>query len=334
MSDGGPGPTERRETYAVPQPTRGLVRKILLATVLGVLVFAALSLWGDIGALRDNMRAFDWTAMAVALALATGNYVLRFVRWHYYLGVIGERVPLALSGVVFVAGFVMSITPGKIGEVLKSVLLFEARGTSIAKTAPIVVAERLTDLVALVILVAVGSLSFDEGWPIAIGGGAVVAALLAATAFRPLGEALLVLAGRTPGVKRIAPRLREAYESLRTLTRPGPLAVATVLSVLSWGLECVSLYVLVLGFPGVALSMVASVFAYSAPTIVGALAMLPGGLGVTEAGMTGVLLSLGGDAMTPATATAITMLVRLATLWWAVVLGVLALGAFRRGIVR
>jgi glycosyltransferase 2 family protein len=67
---------------------------------------------------------------------------------------------------------------------------------------------------------------------------------------------------------------------------------------------------------------------------VGALAMMPGGLGVTEAGMTGLLQSIGGPAMTPSIATGITMLVRIATLWWAVVLGILALGLHRRAEAR
>jgi uncharacterized protein (TIRG00374 family) len=57
--------------------------------------------------------------------------------------------------------------------------------------------------------------------------------------------------------------------------------------------------------------------------------MLPGGLGVTEAGMTGLLQTLGGPAMTKEVATAATILVRLATLWFAVAIGLVALGIFR-----
>jgi uncharacterized protein (TIRG00374 family) len=74
----------------------------------------------------------------------------------------------------------------------------------------------------------------------------------------------------------------------------------------------------------------ASVFAYAAPTIVGALAMLPGGVGLTEMGMTGALLEVGGAAVTRSSAGAITVLIRLATLWWAVLLGLVAFWCFRR----
>jgi uncharacterized membrane protein YbhN (UPF0104 family) len=50
---------------------------------------------------------------------------------------------------------------------------------------------------------------------------------------------------------------------------------------------------------------------------------------VTEAGMTGLLQSLGGSNMTKEVATAATILVRLATLWFAVAIGMVALTIFR-----
>jgi uncharacterized membrane protein YbhN (UPF0104 family) len=309
----------------------GLGRKAVAATLLGILVFAGMLFYGDVQRLRANLTAFRWSTFALGLALATLNYGLRFARWEYYLRRIGVAVPLPESARVFVAGFVMSISPGKVGEVLKSLLLHEARGVSIAKTAPIVVAERLTDLLALVLLAALGSLALERGPTIAIAGGLVAIGLWAACAFRPIGELALRLCERLPVLGRLSPRLREAYESLHVLVGPGPLSAATALATVSWSLECVTLLVVAEGF-GVHLDFLQSAFAYSVPTIVGALAMMPGGLGVTEASMAGVLATVGGRAMTTSVATATTMLVRIATLWWAVVLGFLALALHRRAL--
>ncbi len=219
----------------------------------------------------------------------------------------------------------MSVTPGKLGEVFKSVLLFEARGIPVARTAPIVIAERLTDLVALVLLTALGSLAFAGGWVIAGGGAALVAVIWAALVWRRFGEGCLSLAARVPLIRRVEPKLREAYESLRTLVEPAPLLAATSLAIVSWSLEWVSLVVIASGFEGISIGWLEAAFAYGAPTIVGAVALLPGGLGVTEAGMTGVLEGFGGPEMTTSVAIGITLLVRIATLWWAVVLGGLAL---------
>ncbi len=312
------------------QATSGLVRKVVIGTLLGGLVFVALGVYGDIQTLRESFWQLDWRYFIAALALATGNYALRYLRWQYYLIRIDVRVPHRQSLLVFLSGFVMSVTPGKLGEVFKSLLLYESHGTSIAKTAPVVFAERLTDLIALVILTALGSLSFERGVPIAVAGGALAGFALLASAWRPLGELLLRIAGRLPVVGRIEPKLREAYESLFVLTRPAPLAAATSLATVSWALECVALYLILSALPGGGLPFDASLFAYSASTIAGALAMMPGGLGVTEAGMTGAIETLSHGAIGASAATAATMLTRLATLWWAVAVGGVALAVLRR----
>lgn len=333
MSDAAPEAAEAPDAPAAPR----LGRQVVIATLIGVLVVAGMSIYGDARSLLANLQRYDWTFFLYGLALATANYAVRWVRWEYYLARLDVRgVPKMESARIFTAGFVMSITPGKVGEVFKSLLLHESRGVSIARTAPIVVAERLTDLLALVVLAAIGSLALDEGGWVAAGGGALVLGVWAVCAWRPLGELCLRLAARLPVVSKLVPRLREAYDALRLLVAPAPFAVATAMSVVSWFLECVSLWLIARGFPlgdGQApIGWLESTFAYSVPTIAGAVAMMPGGLGVTEAGMTGVLERLAGMGTTVATAT--TLLVRFATLWWAVLLGLGALAWHRRVMAR
>jgi uncharacterized protein (TIRG00374 family) len=309
--------------------SQGLVRKVVIAALFGGLVFAGLALYGDVAKLRDAARGFAPGAIALGFALAACNYGLRIARWHYYLQCIGVSVPLGESATVFLSGFVMSVTPGKVGEVFKSLLLYESQRVSIARTAPIIIAERLTDLIALVLLTAVGSLAFEHGTAVAAAGAVLVSGMVAVFAYRPLGEAILRMGERIGPIAKIAHKLHEAYESLLTMLRPTPLLFGTGLGVMAWGLECAALYVIVHGFPGLTLTWDAAVFAYAASTIVGALAMLPGGLGVTEAGMTGLLQTLGGASMTKEVATAATILVRIATLWFAVAIGMVALALFR-----
>ncbi|HKU41484.1 MAG TPA: lysylphosphatidylglycerol synthase transmembrane domain-containing protein [Polyangiales bacterium] len=332
------GPVLSGPTAANPQDAasmaRGLSRKVMLAALFGGLVFAALALYGDVQQLRRAAMSFEPAAVALGFSLAAGNYVLRVCRWQYYLRCLGVVVPLFESSVVFLAGFVMSVTPGKVGEVFKSLLLYERRGVSMVRTAPIVIAERLTDLIALVLLTAVGSLAFENGVAIAAAGAVLVAGMVAVFAYRPLGEFCIGLFERIPAFSRIAHKVHEAYASLLTMLRPGPLLVGTLIALGAWGLECGTMYSIVRGFPKVALPWDAAVFAYSASTIVGALAMLPGGLGVTEAGMTGLLQALGGPAMTRAVATAATMLTRLATLWFAVAIGWVAFAIYRASMRR
>lgn len=321
----------------VAQPsdaTRGWVRNVLVASLLGAVVFAGLAAFADLEALSSALAVYPLGWLAAAFALAAGNYALRIVRWELYLRALDVRVPLGESSLVFLSGFLMSVTPGKVGEVFKSLLLFQSRGVPIAKTAPVVIAERLTDVAALVLLIALGSLSFPDGIWIAAIGAAAVASLVTLVLWRRLAHGVLAWVGRTRLGARFAPRLELAYESLRVLSRPRLFAAATAVGVLAWGLECLSLHVILLGF-GDAPALLESTFAYSASTMIGAVAMLPGGLGLTEASMTGLLLALR-DGLPRTTASGATILTRLATLWFAVALGgaAFAFWRFRRSRTR
>src|SRR5437867_2030788 len=106
-------------------------RRLLLIVGLAIAVLAGFSIHADLAKTGDRLRAFAPGAVVAALGLAVGNYVIRFWRWQLYLrqvGVTRAEAPTRTSAMVFVAGFSMSVTPGKIGELLKSALLRDACG--------------------------------------------------------------------------------------------------------------------------------------------------------------------------------------------------------------
>ncbi|MDW8362922.1 MAG: lysylphosphatidylglycerol synthase transmembrane domain-containing protein [Myxococcales bacterium] len=321
-----------RPSAAGAVPLRRLVRGLVVATVLGALVFGGLALWADASQMMAALRRLPFGALVLAVALATVNYALRFVRWQYYLHLVEVRVPVGESLLAFLAAFVGGVTPGKLGETLKALMLYESRGAPIARTAPLVVSERLTDLVALVLLTAAGAGAVEGGWIYAAVGAVVAGLLLLVVLSRPLADAVLGWLERMPGLRRIGPRLREAHGALRDTMAPGPLLLGTFVATVAWAFEVESLRVLCRGL-GVQADVQLCALAYGASTLAGAVAMMPGGLGVTEAGMAGLLEVAG--RMDRAVASAATALCRLATLWWAVLLGLVAYLAFvRRGASR
>jgi len=177
------------------------------------------------------------------------------------------------------------VTPGKMGEVFKSFLLNEYRGVSISRTASAVVAERLLDLVALVFLVSLAGLRFPSGLFVAGLGAVLVLTIVMFCTVRSLGDFLLArLPARGP-LAQLVPRLREAYAALHELTRVGPFAVGAFYASAGWSLECLATWCVLHGFGEGAMSVAGASFGYAAGTLAGALAMLPGGLGVAELGM-------------------------------------------------
>lgn len=305
-------------------------RRVVLVSLLVVLVYGGIVLWGDVRRLSDVLSGFAWPSFALALALASANYAVRWIKWEYYLALLEIRgVPRVESAVVFLSAFVMSITPGKAGEVFKSALLASARGVPVATTAPIVIAERLTDLVALILIVALGGFWFPGGRPYAAAAGVLVAGVMLVVLSRRLAHFAIDLAARTAAGARVAPRLRDAYVSLRVVASPRALVIPTALSVVAWAFECVALWVILQGL-GVTAPLSVASFAYATATVAGAVAMLPGGVGGFEPVMLALLPQLSGGAVAGEVARAATILVRLATLWFAVGVGGVALAVFRR----
>jgi uncharacterized membrane protein YbhN (UPF0104 family) len=304
-------------------------KKILLVMLAGIALYAVWAVYSGVSTLAAVLASFDWLAFAGACALAFGNYVLRFFKWEFYLARLDIRgVGKLDSFLTFLSGFVLTVTPGKVGEVFKSLVLFETHAVPIATTAPIVIAERVTDLIGIIVLILAGSTVFPGGGLWAGIGSVLVLSVLVVISSRRISLAIVDFAARLPGpVGGIAPKLRHAFDSLTVLVHPRNLVVPALLSVVAWFLECLSLWVILRGF-GQDVSVALCTFFYATSTLAGAIIPVPGGLGVTEGALREQLQTLG-KVIAPV-ATASMMLVRFATLWFAVLVGFVALSLLKR----
>ncbi len=305
------------------------LRRILYAMLLGVVVYGAFAVWHGLDSLGGALARFHWWTFAAACSLALANYGVRWLKWEFYLSRLEIRGVRRIDSLLtFLSGFVLTVTPGKVGEVFKSVVLFETYGVPVARTAPIVVAERVTDVIGIIVLIVAGSAGLSGGLIWAALGATAVLMLLVVVGSRRLSLALIARIEKLPGVfRRIGPKLRDAYESLATLVRPSNLIVPAILSVGAWSLECTALWVILRGL-GEQTALGLATFFYATSTLAGALVPVPGGLGITETSLQGQMQAIG--HVSAAASTAAMILVRLATLWFAVLVGFIALSILRQ----
>ena len=306
---------------------KSLTRPMLVSVGLGILVVFVLSFTADAPKLLNVLSGFQWRYLPVILGLTLINYLLRFVKWNYYLKVIGIRdVPLRQSAVIFTAGLAMAITPGKVGELLKAYLLRYFRGVPIATAAPVVIAERMTDGIAMVLLALGGLLMYGIGWQILVpilGGMAVIVVVSQNQRFVRWA---LGLAKRIPFVASKLHHFEAAMESAYQLFRVRNLLIAVGIGLVSWGSETVAFYLVLtaLGLPPSLVLAVQAAVIIATSSLVGAASMLPGGLAAAEGSLAGLLLILG-VTHDPSVAAAATLLIRFATLWFGVVIGLIGL---------
>lgn len=294
-----------------------LHKKILLSIALAAIVYLAFIIYADYQKIILSFGRFNWWLMPILLILSLGNYFTRFLKWQYYLKLLKVSLKMPDSFAIFLSGLVMSVTPGKMGELLKSYLVKQVNNTPVSKTAPIVFAERITDFLALTLLSVLGAYYFNYGKIIAIIILGVILIGIIILTNRKTFEIIIHFALKINFLKKHVQKFQNIYDSSSTLLSVFPLISMTALSAFSWGLEGLGYFLVISNFNS-GFNLIWSLFSYSFATIVGAISMLPGGLGVTEGSLTFMSVQQG---LSQNDATAATFIIRVVTLWFAVLIG-------------
>lgn len=289
-------------------------------------VYLALSIYANINELLSAFGEFNWLMFPAVLILSLCNYVSRFFKWDYYTKVLDIKIERKLSFVMFLSSFIMAITPGKVGEVFKSYLLKEQNGTSISRSAPIVLAERITDFLSLILLSMIGALMFGYETKLIVITGVFFVVLIMLISSKKISYGLIGFFERFNFFSKFSHKIHTAYDSIYQMVRFKELIVTLVLSLVAWFFECMGFYIVINSFDIdslVHINIFAATFIYGFATIAGAVTMLPGGLGATEASIAFLLVSL--QNVSENVAVAGTLIIRVATLWFAVLVGIVSI---------
>ncbi|KPB51554.1 MULTISPECIES: lysylphosphatidylglycerol synthase transmembrane domain-containing protein [Pseudomonas syringae group] len=301
-------------------------RAVLLSVVGSALGYLGFSLWGGWQAVSEAAAKVGLLGIGAALLMSALNYGLRFGRWQLYLQVLGHPLAWRHSLSIYLAGFALTTTPGKAGEALRGVLL-KPLGVPYPHSFAAFFSERLSDLLAIVLLTLFGLSWYPQAQTIIVPGLILVLAVLLVLSQRPLLQRLRGLIPAASGTRRH--RLwRQVFDMLlaaRQCLRWDVLLTASWLSLIAWSAEALAFYWM-LGWLGAQIPLTFAVFTYALAMLAGAVSFMPGGLGSAEAVMVGLLIFKG---MPSADAVAATLLIRLATLWFAVAIGAAMLSRFK-----
>jgi uncharacterized protein (TIRG00374 family) len=289
------------------------LRNIGYPVILGVFVVISAVLYTDIDTVINTLSFVEPLIIIIVALIVFSAYLLRFVKWHYFLKVCDEDISIKISAYVFFSGLIMVITPAKGGEIWKSWLLESRTGTSKSKTVVIVFAERLTDIVALLFLSISIIYTVIDIW--------FIITVITIGVFLLYARNILInyvsglISDRAS--KNIQGSKQDVLDTTDELISPKVLSISMFLSILAWFLEGIGLWI-ILTTAGGDIGVLNSVSIFSTSSIVGALSFLPGGLGITE----GSMVSLLNIHMIPKDmATQSTILIRVLTLWFASIIG-------------
>lgn len=300
-----------------------LFPSLLFSVVLAVVIYGAMALFADGQAVWAAVIGLPWQLWLAILLLSLGNYLLRFWRWQIY---IGQKLPCSQHLPIYLAGFSLTTTPGKAGEAMRSLYLGQL-GVAHSRSLAALLVERILDLFAILLMALYGLFVLfadNQAARLAV----LISAAMIAFAFIIIQlpqEKLLQwrlikhLPRRVFGLVRSASAL---LEQARDLLRLRLLLLGLLIGLVSWGLEVYGLQLVMQSYQPELSHIALAVAVYGMGILLGSLSMSPGGLGASEFVMASLLVLAGFEL--PA-AIAITTICRLATLWFAVLVGLLSM---------
>ena len=304
--------------YLTPQRRRWLI----LLSAGGMLVYLGLALAVDASRIGAALTALGAGGILLVLGLSLFNYLLRYLRWAWYVQALGHRVPLLRHLGYYLGGFAFTVSPAKAGESVRSLYL-SLHGVPFTHSLAALFTERLLDALAMTALAAL-IIASQQDYRVAIAAAAAGFAAVTLLAGHGYVPALLRrLASRFGGrLQRLVLNLAALFESSARLLRARYLVPGLLLGLAAWGAEGYGLYLLAINL-GIEVTPWSGTGIYAVAVLAGVASFfMPGGIGGPEAVMTALLVAAGAPL---AAAFAVTVLCRLATLWFAVVIGILAL---------
>ncbi|MGI8907079.1 MAG: lysylphosphatidylglycerol synthase transmembrane domain-containing protein [Candidatus Sumerlaeaceae bacterium] len=311
-----------------------IIKRIVWFCVLVVLLYA---FWVIATNYRNNvatLRDFPWRRIPLILAAVTMNFLIRELKWTYFCRVAGIQAPRLGHFLIYFSGLSMTISPGRVGELIKPFMYKEYFGNKMRRTVPLVFCERVSDLLGMIIVAALTIAMYMHGAARAghshgtmtrlIYGFLVLSfiftiILLYVARHRRLVYRLIRWMTRHEKLRRTGKKIQTLYFSTYPLLTVKNLAFTTLLAAISWSFECVALMMILHGTNATAVTLGESAFVFCMATIFGGfLFFAPGGLGGFE-GSAKVMLTLLG--LTDAQIVPAVLITRFCTLFYSVVIG-------------
>ncbi len=294
----------------------------------------------------QNLREFPIAYLIPVIICQSFVILFRFIEWHYYILVIGAKGKISVvdSAVIHISGFTMVVSPGKAAELLKAVFLKSKTGIPIARGMPVVIAERIVDGIAVILIMAVtmilagDSLDLGDYYEISrliiFSASALIVAGLIVIQIQPLAMFFLNLIEKLPLIGRLYNPLVEFYESSKEIFKLKHVIPMSLVGVGVYAASAIGFVIILmgLGFDFSWQLFLQTTFILGVTSAVAALSFVPNGAGVAEASNTVMLTGIIGAVnplMTLGVATAAAIMQGFFHKWFRVLVGLVVAIIFR-----
>lgn len=305
-------------------------KKSLVIIILIMVFYVSLTIISDIEKTADHFSKIKFEIIPLILGVQFLSLILRGIRQKKLLDEINVRLSFKENLKIYFAGISFISTPLGLGQVVKSQLIKELHGISRSKTLPVIILERFFDIFAITLLVIFTIIQFFSIQSAAI---VLISLVIISIAYVILMKGNLGYItkkiSKISFLKKMLPS-DEIYESLHTSLKFNKMISSLGLSLVIWSIDAVGVYLAFLSF-NIDINFIQSIQYYLTSLVYGTISFLPGGVGLTEGSLIAQLMTNGFDF---SFASSMTVFIRLTTIWFATILGLLVSSLFINKISR
>ena len=269
-------------------------KKSLLLGILGIIaIYAIILIAFDVNIISEKINDFDFQYLLFIIPLIPLTWGVLFLRWNLLLKNSAIDIPLKDNFMIFISGFALGVTPGKVGELIKAQLLKNKFNIPRSKTAPLVIVERFYDFFAIAIISLFGILVFEYSIYIFTILSVGIIIFLTITSSEKLFLKFLQKIEKIKFLRNFSSELPKSFSIIQKSTRGKIFPLSIILSVIFWILDSIIAYLTLLSFGIDIIDYFVLMSIYTSSIILGVISFLPLGIGVVEGSMVG-FLSLNG----------------------------------------
>ena len=307
-------------------------RNFLLVVVSMIVLYVVFLIVSDFNVIREKIFDFKTDYLPIILLLAPLSWVIVFFRWHLLLKNSNIIIPKKENFKIYMAGFAMSVTPGKVGELIKSQFLKSKYGVSRKNTLPIIISEYFYHMVGVLVVSILGVYYFEFSLYIIILTSALIITTLTIISSETVFKKFVNLISKRNFLKKYVSSISDSHIILKKSTRGKIFIISSGLSIAFWLTEVLIVYFVFLSFNILNFEFFKIAAIYTTSLILGMLSFLPMGVGVVEGSLAGFLNYEGIDISIALT---LVILIRIFTRWYGVIAGLIfmkLIGGFSKNL--
>ena len=299
-----------------------LDNRLILVLVAVVGIYAIFLFVSDYNIISEKISNFKINYLPLILFFVSASWIPLIIKWHFLLKNSEVDIPLTKSIAVFFSGVAFEITPGQIGALIKSQILKTSSNIPRTKTVPIVIVEKVYDLIGAILASVIGIIILGmEIYLIAIAIS-VLAFIFFFMYHKPASELFFNRITKLKFFSKHIENISGFYEIVQKSTNVRAATICILLALAYWFMVSAAAYYTLISFDVNILDYLKVLAIYSTSTLLGAISFIPAGIGITEGSIAGLFTLNGIDV---STALILAVMIRIFTLWYSVSVGFIAL---------